>query len=276
MKILHPNNDMHSTLEELKSYYSDGFYSIIADNEKEKLNIFLNAFANQRKVNNDFINDKSLYKNLPFSMNTITWKERQKDAKIIAKLIENRTHLEILDVGCWNGWLCNYLSQKGHNLTGINFFKDEIDGLKCYENYDTKSILLQMHVDELFRIEKKFDIIVFNRNWAFFENKTKTLSIAKKILNPNGRIIITGLAFYRNTSNIKDYFNYKKKEFKKKYNISLFYKKSKGYLDFNDKKVLKENNISIYSYNALKNFLKILFPKKPIIYYGLFTNKVEK
>ena len=44
MKILHPNNKEHSTLKELSDYYANGFYSIISDDEKEKLNYFLNAF----------------------------------------------------------------------------------------------------------------------------------------------------------------------------------------------------------------------------------------
>ena len=183
MKILHPNNDKFCSLNDLKNYYSNGYYSIISDDEKEKLNYFLNAFQDYRKKNNSNITDKNVYKNLPFSINDITWRERQKDAKIIDKLIKNKKHLEVLDVGSWNGWLCNHLSKKGHNLTGINLFTDEFDGLKSYVNYATKATLLQMHADELFRVDKKFDLIIFNRNWAFFNKKQVVLDDAKKKIN---------------------------------------------------------------------------------------------
>ncbi|RED44407.1 methyltransferase family protein [Winogradskyella eximia] len=272
MKILHPNKDEYCSLNELKSYYSDGFYSIISEDEKSKLNYFLNAFQDYRKSNNLIITDKNLYKNLPFSIHTTEWIERQKDAKIIDSIIQNKQQLEILDVGSWNGWLCNYLSKKGHKLTGINFFNDEFDGLKTNVYYDTEFTLLQMHADQLYRIEKKFDLIIFNRNWAFFQNHEAILNDAIKMLSPNGKIIFTGLAFYKNSSLIKQQFELKNSEFKKRYNIPLFYSPSKGFLDFNDKIWFKKNDIKLNSYNLLKNAVKLFFPKKPSIFYGLYSN----
>jgi SAM-dependent methyltransferase len=272
MKILHPNNDKFCSLNDLKNYYSNGYYSIISDNEKEKLNYFLNSFQDYRKKNNSTITNKNVYKDLPFSINDITWRERQKDAKIIDKLIKNKKHLEVLDVGSWNGWLCNHLSKKGHNLTGINLFTDEFDGLKSYVNYATKATLLQMHADELFRVDKKFDLIIFNRNWAFFNKKQVVLDDAKKKLTKNGQILFTGLAFFKNPLTIKHQFQIKKEEFQINYQIPLFYKKSKGYLNFNDQKFFKKNAILLNSYSIFRNYVKLFFSKKPIIYYGLLKN----
>lgn len=273
MKILHPNNDKYCSLKELNSYYSNGFYSIISDDEKEKLNYFLNAFQDYRKTTNLIAIDKNSYKNLPFSMHTPEWKERQKDVKIIDALIKTKKHLEILDIGSWNSWLCNYFAKKGHSLTGINFFEDEFDGVKTNIHYNTKFTLLQMHVDQLFRIEKKFDLIIFNRNWAFFQNHEAIINDAKKLLNPNGQIICTGLAFYKNPASIKQHFQGQNIIFKKRYNIPLFYNASKGFLDLKDKKTLKKNTISLYSYNKFENAIKFFSPKKPIIYFGLYTDE---
>ncbi|MBD09156.1 MAG: hypothetical protein CMC68_00155 [Flavobacteriaceae bacterium] len=273
MKILHPNNDQYCSIEKLKDYYSNGYYTIISDDEKEKLDYFLSAFKDYRKSKNQIITDTNLYKNLPFSINTTEWKERQKDIKIIDLLIHNNQQLEILDIGSWNGWLCNYLSEKGHNLTGINFFDDEYDGLKTNMYYNTKFTLLQMHTDQLFRIEKQFDVIIFNRNWAFFQNPETVINDAKKLLSDDGKIIFTGLAFYKNPVLIKQHFESKNVEFIKRYNIPLFYRSSKGYLDFNDKKCLKENNIQLSSYNKIKNFIKLGLPKKPSLYFGIYSNR---
>ncbi|MBC3845574.1 methyltransferase domain-containing protein [Winogradskyella echinorum] len=272
MKILHPNNDQYCSLDELKNYYSNGYYSIISDDEKEKLNYFLNAFQDYRKTKNLIITDNTLYKNLPFSIHTTEWKERQKDVKIIDATIGNKQNLEILDVGSWNGWLCNYLTKKGHNLTGINFFDDAFDGLKTNIHYNTKFTLLQMQADELYRIEKKFDLIIFNRNWAFFQNHDTVFNDAKKLLSTNGLIIFTGLAIYKNPTLIKQHFESKNLEFKKRYNIPLFYNQSKGFLDYKDKKWLKKSDIKLNPYNRLKNILKHYFPKRPKIYFGIYFN----
>ena len=42
--------------------------------------------------------------------------------------IKGKKNLHILDYGGWNGWLSNYLSQKGHQLVTTDLFIDEFDG----------------------------------------------------------------------------------------------------------------------------------------------------
>lgn len=276
MKILHPDKEEYYSLKELKSYYSDGFYSIISKHEKGKLDHFLHAFQNYREETNTKITDTDYYKNLPFSMHTNAWKERQRDVKIIDNLISDKKELEILDVGSWNGWLCNYLTKKGHHLTGTGLFTDEYDGLKCKKHYNTEYTLLQIQMHQLFRIKKKFDVIIFNRNWAFNTDAEAVLNTAKKMLTKTGIIICTGLAFYKNTSVIKEQFKAKNKTFQERYHIPLFYNNdAKGFLDFEDKNMLhkKELQLQLLPYNRLKNKLKFFSPKKPLLFYGVYVSK---
>lgn len=272
MKILHPNNTKSLPLEKLDNYLKDCIYDVIDAKEREKLDHFLKSFEEYRTSNNLVIKDVSLYKNLPFSIYSEEWKERQKDIYVIDEKIKNKKNLKILDVGSWNGWLSNYLSNKGHQVTALNLFMDEYDGLLSKNKYETTYTSLQINVEELYRIEDQFDCIVFNRNWAFFNNAQKVFNDAKKMLTPNGEILFTGLAFYKNPVKAKKNLELMNEKFETKYKIPIIYNDSKGYLDADDFSFFTRNNISLQSYQKVKNFIKLLFPKKARIYYGCYKN----
>tara|TARA_R110002126_G_scaffold157104_1_gene304595 strand:+ start:22181 stop:23002 length:822 start_codon:yes stop_codon:yes gene_type:complete len=270
MKILHPNHTKPLPLNALKEYLKDGIYDIIDPKEREKLNYFLHCFEAYRKSNNLIIKDDSLYDNLPFSIHTDEWKERQKDIYIINKKIHNRKNLNILDVGSWNGWLSNYLAKKGHNVTALNLFRDEYDGLLSKNKYNTKYLSLQIQIEELYRIKDQFDLIIFNRNWAFFKDYQKVFMDAKDMLTDNGEIIITGLAFYKNPVKALGNLEYINKKFLEKYKIPIIYNDSKGFLDTSDFDFFLKNKISLHSYQKVKNLFKFIFPKKAKVYYGSY------
>lgn len=272
MKILHPNNIAPVPLDKLENYLKDGIYDIIDPQERQKLNYFLKSFEAYRISNNLVIRDNSLYKNLPFSLHTEEWKERQKDIFIIEKRIKNKKKLKILDVGSWNGWLSNYLSQKGHDITAVNLFIDEYDGLTSKNKYETDYVSLQMYVEEIYRIKDKFDLIIFNRNWAFFNNPQKVFNDSKKMLTSKGEIIFTGLGFYRNPKHVVENLKLMNEKFQANYKIPIIYNDSKGYLETNDLSFFIKNNISLQSYQKIKNFIKLLFPKKARVYFGIYKN----
>ncbi len=272
MKILHPNHTKYLSLEELKAYYIDGYYKIIGLEEEEKLTNFLKCFEDFRTKNNEKITDISLYQNLPFSIQDNSWKAKQKDIKVIDKLIGNKTNLKILDVGCWNGWLCNYLSKKGHQAVGVDIFIDEFDGLKAFKHYQSKYTSIQMNINEVYRIKDKFDLIVFNRVWAYFNDHQKIFNDAKQLLTNKGIIIFTGLTFYKNPKRVINNLQKSINEFKNQYGISLLYNPNKGYLDSNDKMFFSNNDISLKSCNKIKNDLFFLNKKGKSFYAVYFKN----
>lgn len=272
MKILHPNHNKYQPLKDLKEYYNDGYYEIIAKDEYPKLDYFLKCFKDFSKNANDLKIAKKNYINLPFSLNTDTWKERQKDAKLVSTLIKNKTALDILDVGAWNGWLSNYLTQKGHNLIATNMFTDAYNGISAYKNYETKFMALQLFANDIFRIKQPFDLIVFNRNWAYFKGPQSVFNDAKKLLKPGGKIIFTGLPFYKNPIQIKTKVQILSTDFEKKYHVPLLYNPSKGYLNSADKLFFKKNKIKLHPYSRFKNCIKIIFRKRVSLHYGVYIN----
>ena len=270
LKILHPDKDRYLSLEELKYYYIDGYYKIIGAKETEKLTHFLKCYEDFTKNDKNRITDENVYSDLPFSIQTDTWKERQKDINIIDALIKSKNELEILDIGSWNGWLPNYYTKKGHNVIAINMFTDEFNGLTAHKKYQTRYISLQLMTHEIYRIQHKFDVIIFNRNWAYFQNHQNVFNDAKKLLSKNGIIVFTGLPFYKNPNNIITSLVNVNRKYKNKYDIDLLYKPSKGYLEFKDKLFFKENNIQLFTYHKIKSLIKKGLPKKVILQYGLF------
>jgi len=272
MKLLHPNKEKYLSIKELKVYYKDGYYKLIDEKNIERLNYFLSSFEAYGKNKELKLIEKDLYDNLPFSIHTKVWKERQKDIKIVDHFINNRLNLDMLDIGSWNGWLANYLSKKGHEVVATNIFIDEINGLTAKKFYKSNFISLQLFADELFRIEHKFDIIIFNRNWPYIKNEVEAFEQAKKLLKKNGTIIFTGLPIYIKSDAIEKKLKLADEEFMNTYGISLYYNATKGYLNNLDKLWFSENDIQIKPYNKLKYFLRMIFPKKVSICYGIFKN----
>lgn len=273
MKILHPDHKIAKPLSQLTEYLDEGVYSIISAEEKEKLKYFLKCFEEYRKEKNEKISDTTLYNNLPFSINTPSWKAKQKDVKIIERLIARRKNLKILDIGCWNGWLCNYLTEKGHRVVGVDVFTDELDGLKAKKHYTNNFILFQLIPEEIFRIQSKFDLIIFNRNWAYISDQQTIFNHTKNMLLKNGIILFTGLTFYRNPKKIIQHLAKTNKYIKNKYDISILYKPSKGYLDKTDFFFFKKNCIELVNNNEFKNKFNFIVKKLNLFHsvYGKFT-----
>lgn len=273
MKVLHPEQNVYLSLEELSQYFNGSYYSLLSQSEKQKLNEYLDSFEEHR--HSEKIYDRALYKNLPFSIDSPTWKARVQDVKIIDQIIGGISDLEILDVGCWNGWLCNYYAVKGHQVVGTDIFTDPFDGLRSNMHYDSDFLCFQLPTEEIYRLQHSFDLIVFNRCWAYVLNRPEVLSAALKLLKEDGKIIFTGLIFYKNTQGVQERIEHLKRDYYRKYGENLFRNPIKGYLDIADSKFLISSGVVLKSYNPIKNNLKrLLSNSRPIIQYGIYHGSI--
>ena len=272
MKIKYPNSNQSNGIINLEKYNDNGVYCLIPEDKKEKLAYFLKAFQEYRTENEQRILNVALYKNLPFSIADVAWKSKQKDIKIVTDLCQNKTNLKILDIGAWNGWLSNHLSKNGHQIVATDIFLDAFDGLKALQHYNNDFLALQLFPNELWRIEATFDVIIFNRNWAYIENKEAVFLDVKKLLKPHGKILFTGLTFFRDASKIEQQLQKMDVNFKTKYNIPILYFKTKGYLNYDDYTFFKEG-FKLYPYNAIKHFIKKMLFAKSYFHYAIYTSK---
>lgn len=112
----------------------------------------------------------------------------------IDQLIENRTKLNILDLGCGPGSISFYLINKGHNVTGVDL--SELAIKSCKETKKIHNFSKGMFINEsvekyILRSRKKFDLIIMSELIEHLTNDKVVLKNIKKLLNKKGKIFIT-------------------------------------------------------------------------------------
>ena len=108
----------------------------------------------------------------------------------ILYLLPQRKSLNIIDVGCGNGFLVNYLSQFGHYVMGIDIAED---GIKIAKNA-YPSIRFEMHsayekLDSL--IDTPVDVIISSEVIEHLYQPDRFLENIFSVLRPGGFLILT-------------------------------------------------------------------------------------
>ena len=132
----------------------------------------------------DVPNDHSLKKE---------WDIRKNSCERLIKYLSGKQRpLEILEIGCGNGWLCNQLSGiKGSHVTGTDINRVELEQAR---RVFSKPNLLFIHggLDTGYA----FDIIIFAASFQYFRSVNETLRSCFDILNKGGEIHIINTKFY--------------------------------------------------------------------------------
>jgi ubiquinone/menaquinone biosynthesis C-methylase UbiE len=117
--------------------------------------------------------------------------------KLVNHLKRKKKALDILEIGCGNGWLSKRLSTIPDSRvigTDINFSEVQ-QAANVFQNVPN---LHFMYVDVnpgVFN-EKKFDTIVFADSIQYFESLNETIGNTLKLLKPDGEIHIIDSLFY--------------------------------------------------------------------------------
>lgn len=253
----------------------NGVYRVMTSETKQFLDNYLNCFNDYRKQEiKQNINAKNVNK-LPFTdFDTDIWKLRIFDLKLIEKLINTDKNLQILDLGAWNGWLSHNLSKNGHQVTAIDYFNAPFDGLETVQYYDHKFLAIQSPTESPTIFSGTFDMIIINRCLPYFSSLEEHINALKKLLAPNGKIIITGINTLRNPNKVIANLKKSNALFKKKYGIPLLFIPFKGYVDKNDINLLKGNKFSIKQYKQLwlKSFLSKLYLGNVNYQYAIYQH----
>ncbi|MEG0050968.1 MAG: class I SAM-dependent methyltransferase [Terrisporobacter sp.] len=109
------------------------------------------------------------------------------------KLNEN---IKVLDVGCGSGYSVNYLTEKGFDVTGIDFSEDAIK--KAKETYGDINIKVMdshnMEFDNDF-----FDLILLECSLSIMKDPKLILTNCKDLLKKDGLILLSDF-FFKKTS----------------------------------------------------------------------------
>ncbi len=118
--------------------------------------------------------------------------------KLIQHLSNKRTELNILEVGCGNGWLCHHLSKiPGSNVAGTDINKTELDQAKrVFDHIENIEFMSAGIENEKIRNEK-FDAIIFAASIQYFRSLEDIIPAALQLLNTGGEIHILDSHFYK-------------------------------------------------------------------------------
>ena len=181
-----------------------------------------------------------------------TWLSSKSYISQFNKFLKTRINLnknsKILDIGCGRANIISALQKKYK-------FKNKPIGIDIVSNNNVKKNIVFKKIDALKYIKKKekYDLILIKQTIHFFSktNINNLLNLAKKRLNPNGRILIFSL---KTKNNKIPCF----REMKKKLDIGL--RRDEKLLRFVKQK-LKKVKITSFSYKvniSKKDYIKML------------------
>lgn len=240
----------------------------------EQLKVYLAAFESFRKDQTKDQLTPAEFDGLPFNQNNRMWEERIKDLSFILKHIKSNS--EILEVGAWNSWLTQHLSEK-NSVTAIDFFTNELDGLGAIKHYSegnwTPIQTSPQHIDLM---QSEFDFIVFNRGIQYYSDVPKLIEICKSKIKKGGSIIITGLNIKSKTKNSIDYYNETAEAFEIKYGTSFYLTEPfRKVLSYPDLKFFQTEGFQLYPQTAkiTQVLNRTVFKNKSSLYHIIWTNK---
>jgi 2-polyprenyl-3-methyl-5-hydroxy-6-metoxy-1,4-benzoquinol methylase len=241
----------------------------------EKLNPGLRRFSEIRKNKLGKYLKPQDYPFLPYGdavSGNVEWRIRQFDWEILLPLLKDRKGQRVLEIGPYNGWLTHRMAKLQLEITAIDYFIDDLDGLKTKKYYREEWKSIQMDIRDLAIIDERFDIIVVNRCLQFFEDPIGYFGSLKGKISQNGMIILTGLQFFKNPQQKRKLLEKIKSDFKQKHDFNFMLVPFKGYLDFEDKQKLSSQNVDLQAYpklrlSNLKSFIKPLLPRH---YFGAY------
>lgn len=243
------------------SKYLKGNVYYFDDNLDEE---FVNEYIELRKFENRLLSDE-MVKKLPIYIGKLEnlrseWKSRQVSSlKIRNYLNKSPETLHILDVGCGNGWLINYLNNSKHLYFGIDINITELkQAARLFASNNSFFIFGNIVKDQIPFQKGSFDVIILSSAIQYFEDLEILLTKLYYILTEKGEIHIIDTNFYHNNeveqatlrsdkyydsikfSRMKNYYFHHTWEKLEKHNVTIV-KNSKNILTIFKMKLLRKN-----------------------------------
>ena len=127
------------------------------------------------------------------------WKLRGYSFKKLVQYLKNKNRLlNILEVGCGNGWLSAGLAATvPGTITGIDINSSELEQAKRVFGEKENLKFLQGDIQNQFLPDNFFDIIVFAASVQYFPSLKRIIQTAQQHLHPVGEIHILDSPFYK-------------------------------------------------------------------------------
>jgi len=174
----------------------DGVLRLLEPVFAARLETFLDGFCVLRDRDGRRILDPTVYPRLPFAKefrHDPEWRVRCYDVHMIRRLVAGRPVGTALDIGAYNGWLSHRLALDGYQVTAVDYFIDEYDGIGAHRFYPTRWRPIQMDVRDLAPLDVRFDLVVLNRCVQFAVDPPAMVAGALERVAEGGTLVITGM-----------------------------------------------------------------------------------
>ena len=127
------------------------------------------------------------------------WKKRkQSSEQLITYLKEGQKPLNILEVGCGNGWLSSKLANiPNAQVTGLDPNPVEIEqAQRVFKKKPNLKFIHGSFDNNTFNEPAKFDVIIFAASIQYFPLIKDTIAVAFSLLTKTGRVHVLDTPFY--------------------------------------------------------------------------------
>lgn len=254
----------------------DGVLVLLEEEFGRRLRAFIETLIRFRTAENKRLLDPAVYEHLPFALarENVEWRARCYDLAIIRRLIAGRERQRILDVGASNGWLSHQLALLGHDVTAVELFTDEYDGLKAKKFYSTDWRAIQMDLADLSVLNERYDVVIVNHGLPFYPDPTGCVAAARERVADGGLLILIGLAFFRDPSARIRALAARQRAYRECYGVEFFLRPTRGYLDFDDRARFVAQGLRLYPHPQLwrANLKSLVRPTAPSHYYAVYRD----
>ena len=129
----------------------------------------------------------------------LEWQTRKRSAKRLLRYLSARkTSMDILEVGCGNGWLAHQLADlPGTRVIGVDINFTELQQAARVFNNDPNLRFIHGDIRSGILGERRFDHILFAATLEHFASAKKILHFCLSYLNPGGEIHLLDTGFCR-------------------------------------------------------------------------------
>jgi ubiquinone/menaquinone biosynthesis C-methylase UbiE len=171
-------------------------HSRLGDILFEKKYIVIRSLENRLATDEELINLPDLPLQHPHFKE---WQMRKRSARnLIRHLSGRKKTLEILEIGCGNGWLAHQLAElPGTKVTGIDINFTELQQAARVFNNDPNLRFIHGDIRSGVLGDRLFDVVVFAAAIEYFPSLKKILHFTLSFMKPGGEIHIIDSPFHR-------------------------------------------------------------------------------
>lgn len=129
------------------------------------------------------------------------WRVRAMGSERLIRALDAKgPGLNILEVGCGNGWLSAMLHDAGHQVHGIDSFTSELE--QAARVFPEGPVFTRADLFNLSIPVRHFDVVLFAASLPYFNDASAALQRAKELIKEKGQVHVIDSMLYSNAEEV--------------------------------------------------------------------------